>query len=325
MNKRLITSSTRLLLCGAIALPLALGTANSTAAQSCKSGSCGGPNNVEQVVKAANSAKSTVRSASLGSAYSAIKSVATQAEKLDVEGTNTVKRNIAALAKILEDRAEEQYDAAVENYFEGDHQSALNDWQEIAELKGFAVAKQSERELSKEDDRKAWREARDLAKTLISSGEFGQARLAVNDMNRLARRTDYTKQTKVENDGFAQSMMPAIEKGASLVAAQQYEQAYTMLIEVSRISHARKSASEARRELGKHASVEGMRLAKGEYEGKEALTKVQNWIGEIAHPSPAERTQYKQQLDMIANKYKGTFAAEQAKQLLMKDSQAANF
>jgi len=305
----------RLLITGLIALPMAFASGTATA-QSCKSGSCGGPNAVEQAVKDINSAKSTVSSGSIESAYKAIESVAEKAEKLDVENTTKVRSGIGELVKTLQDRTDEQFDAAVTSYFEGYEEKALAEFKQLAALKGLPAAKKSQSELDKEDDRSAWREAKEQATKLVNSGEYGQARESLNEMARLARRTGYAKQNTLAMSELSDTMLPEIETGEKLIAQEQFDSAYTMLIEISRLTHARKSALAARKAIGQHVSVPGMRQAKGEYDANEALNKAQQWYGEIANPSPNEKQQFTKQLESITDRYKGTRAADEAKQLL---------
>ena len=315
MNTTRPTFAKRLLITGLLALPMAFAS-GAAVAQSCKNGSCGGPNAVEKAVQSIKAAKGTVTSGSIESAYQAIESVAKNAEKLNVDGTTKVRQGIGELVKTLQDRTDDQYDAAVTSYFEGYEEKAIAEFEQLAALKGLPAAKKSQGELDKEDDRSAWREAKELASKLIGSGEYGQAREPLNEMARLARRTGYTKQNTSAMASFGDTMLPEIEAGEKLVAQEQYESAYEMLIEISRLTHARKSALAARKALGQHASLPGMRQAKGEYDANEALVKAQQWYSDIANPSPKEKQLFVSQLESITDRYKGTRAADEAQQLL---------
>ena len=312
----------RLLIAGLLAVPMTL-TAGDVLAQSCKSGSCGGPSNVEVVMKDVKSAAPTVASGDLQTAYDRVESVSDKAEKLNVDGTTKVRNGLRELAGKLEDRASAALKDAIDRYFEGYTDESLAKFEELAGFKGLPTAKKAQRELDKEDDRVAWREASELAAKHIASEEYLLAREPLNDMQRLARRTDYTKHNTAAMQGFSEDLLAAVESAEDMIAQEQYETAYATLVEVSRLTHARQSASAARKVLGKHANLEGMRMAKGEYEATQELAKAKSWYAEIASPSNKEQQLFKQKLEAIANSYKGTAAAEQAQQLLLNDAQAA--
>lgn len=118
---------------------------------------------------------------------------------------------------------------------------------------------------------------------------------------------------------FAMQMLPSVEAGEKLIVQEQYSAAYAKLIEIARLSHARESASAARKALGKNASLEGMRQAKGEYEAGDALAQAKSWFTATTNPSAKEQQLYEQKLESIANSYRGTAAAEKAQQLLVSD------
>ena len=142
MNTTRPTFAKRLLITGLLALPFVF--ASSTAvAQSCKNGSCGGPSAVEKAVQSIKAAQGTVTSGSIESAYQAIESVAKNAEKLNVDGTTKVRQGIGKLVKTLQDRTDEQYDAAVTSYFEGYEEKAIAEFEQLAALKGLPAAKKS--------------------------------------------------------------------------------------------------------------------------------------------------------------------------------------
>lgn len=312
----------KLLIAGLLAVPMSLTTGNALG-QSCKTGSCGGPNNLEKAIAKVESAGPTVSNADLQTAYDKLETVAKEAKDLNAGNNSKVRNGLKELARKLEKRASEDFKDAADRYFEGYQDESLATFEELAKLKGMSTAKKAQRELDKEDDRVAWREASKLATQLIGNGEYLEAREPLNDMQRLARRTDYTKQTTAAVKGFAEQMTPDVEGAEKLIAQGQYEDAYTTLIEISRLTHARESASAARRVLGKHANVEGMRQAKGEYEATDALTAAKSWYAEIANPSTSEQQKYEQKLEAIASSFKGTAAAQQAEQLLISDDAQA--
>ena len=312
----------RLLIAGLLAVPMTLTTGDGLA-QSCKSGGCGGPSNVEVVMKDVKSAAPTVASGDLQSAYDRVEAIADKAEKLKVDGTSKVRNGMRELAGKLDDRAGEELEAAIASYFEGYTEDALAKFEELAGFKGIPTAKKAQRELDKEEDRAAWREASELATKHISDGEYLLARGPLNDMQRLARRTDYTKHNTAAMQGFSEDLLAVVESAEGMIAAEQYETSYATLIEISRLIHARQSASAARKVLGKHANLEGMRMAKGEYKATQELAQAKSWFAEIASPSNKEQQLFKQKLEAITKTYSGTTAAEQAQQLLLNDAQAA--
>ncbi|MGB0769002.1 MAG: hypothetical protein ACPGYV_14995, partial [Phycisphaeraceae bacterium] len=261
MNKTLHTTK-QLLIAGLLALPMTLAT-GTAAAGSCPGGSCG-VNLVEQAMNTINAAASTVASADLETAYDRIEDVHEQVHETNVGNLSQVRDGIAGLVATLRERAEKEFDEAMKSYWEGYHEQALTKLEEIASLKGLSTAKKASRELDKEEDRVAWRAANESASELIGKGAYLEAREPFSDMKRLANRTDYTEQTKSAMDDFAESMLPDVEAAEKLIVQEQFEDAYATLIEISRLTHARKSSVEARRALGKNAMLPGMRQAKGE-------------------------------------------------------------
>lgn len=313
----------RLLIAGLLAVPMMF-SAGDVLAKSCKSGKCGGgPSNLEIVMKKIESTGATVSSGDLESAYEEIESVADQAEDLNVDSNSKVRGGLKELAGKLEKRASSELKDAIDRYFEGYHDEAIAKFTELSELNGLPSAKKAQQELDKEDDRVAWREANKLATDHIAGKTFGQAREPLNEMQRLARRTNYDKQTATAMKDFAKQMLSSVEAGEELIAQEQFDSAYATLIEISRLTHARESASAARKALGKNASLEGMRQAKAEYEAGDALAQAKSWFAEIANPSNKEQRLFLQKLEGIANNYKGTAAAEKAQQLLVSDDAQA--
>lgn len=75
--------------------------------------------------------------------------------------------------------------------------------------------------------------------------------------------------------------------------------------------------------LGENARVEGMRLAKVEYEATEALAKAKTWYAELGTPSTREQQAFEQKLEAIAKNFRGTAAAQQAEQILLADNAQA--
>ena len=278
---------------------------------------------MEVVLKDVKSAAPTVESGDLQTAYDKVESVSDKAEKMNVDGNSKVRDGLRDLAGKLEERASAELDAAIASYFEGYTDDALAKFEELADLKGLPTAKKAQKELDKEEDRSAWREASELAAKHIATGEYLLAREPFNNMQRLARRTDYSKQTSAQLQGFSEDLLAVVESAEKMIAQEQYETAYATLIEISRLTHARQSASAARKVLGQNANVEGMRQAKGEYEATQELANAKIWFAEIASPSNKEQQLFKQKLEAITNSYRGTAAAEQAQQLPLKDAQAA--
>lgn len=313
----------RLLIAGLLAVPMTF-AAGSATAKTCPSGGCSGPNNLEKAIAAVVSADSTVTNADLQTAYDKIEQVAQQADELNAGSNSKVRGGLKALASKLEQRAAVDLKDAIDRYFEGYHDESLAKFEELAELTGLPSGKKAQKELDKESDRVAWRLASEQAAKFIDSKQYFDAHAPLNDMERLARRTDYTTQSDALIKSFSLKLMAEVQAGEKLIEQEQYLNAYTLLIEVSRLSHARESAFAARKILAKHASVEGMRQAKGEYEAAGALTQAKVWYSEIANPSPREQQQYEQKLQSIASSYKGTAAAQAAEQLLMSvNAQAA--
>lgn len=321
MNTSRSSLTQRLLITGLLAVPLTL--AGTAAAQSCKNGSCGGPNNLEKAIAKVESAESTVTNADLQTAYDKIETVAEEVDELSAANNSKVRNGLRELAGKLEKRASAELQDAVDRYFEGYYEESLAKFTELAELKGLPSAKKAQKELGKEDDRVAWRLASEKAAGFIDGGQYADARMPLNDMQRLARRTDYTDQTASALKGFVDQMMPQVEAAEKMIAQEQYEDAYAALIEISRLTHARESALAARRVLGKNASLEGMRLAKAEYEATDALSKAKSWYAGITKPSAKEQQLFQQKLEAIASSFKGTAAAEQAQQMLIGDNAQA--
>ncbi|MBX2851072.1 MAG: hypothetical protein KTR15_04920 [Phycisphaeraceae bacterium] len=312
----------RLLIAGLLAVPMTI-TAGDVLAKSCKSGSCGGPNNLEKAIVKVEGAESVVTNADLQTAYDKIETVAQEVDDLNAGSSSKVRGGLKELAGKLEKRVAAELKDARDRYFEGYIEESLAKFEELAELKGLPSAKKAKQELDKENDRVAWRLANKQAAKHIDSKQFGEARLPLNDMQRLSRRTDYTDQAKAAIKKFSDQMMPQVEAAEKMVAQEQYEDAYASLIEISRLTHARESALAARKLLGKHASLEGMRQAKGEYDAAGALTEAKSWFEAIENPSTREQQQFQQKLEAIASSYKGTCAAEQAQQLLITDNAQA--
>jgi hypothetical protein len=312
----------RLLIAGLLAVPMSFAAGTATA-QSCKNGSCGGPNNLEKAIAKVEAAESTVSNADLDVAYDRIEQVAEEADDLSAANNSKVRAGLKKLAQTLESRANAEYEDARLRYFEGYYDESLAKFAELAELTGLPSAKKAQRELDKEDDRSAWRAASERATELVDNKSYHEAREALNDMQRLARRSDYTKQTAAAMKGFAEQLMPQVESAEKLIAQGQYDQAYATLLEISRLTHVRESAVAARSVLGKNASLDGMRQARGEYEAGQALAQAKTWYSEIGVPSNQEQELFEQKLQSIANNYKGTAAADQAQQMLVSDDAQA--
>lgn len=312
----------RLLIAGLLAVPMTF-TAGDVLAKSCKSGGCGGPNNLEKAIAKVESAQSTVTNADLQTAYDKIEQVAEEADELSAGSNSKVRGGLKELASTLEKRAAAELGEAQDRYFDGYIEESLAKFEELSKLKGLPSARKAKQELEKENDRAAWRVASEQATEQIDGKQYGEARMPLNDMQRLARRTGYTDQTAAAIKKFGTQMLPEVAAGEKLIEQEQYVDAYTLLIEISRLSHARESAVAARKVLAKHASLEGMRQAKGEYEATDALTDAKQWFAETTNPSPREQQQFEQKLQSIANSYKGTTAAEQAEQMLLSDDAQA--
>lgn len=312
----------RLLIAGLLAVPMTL-TAGDVLAKSCSSGKCSGPNNLEQAIAKVEAAESTVTNADLQTAYDKIEQVASEADKLSAGSNSKVRGGLKELAGKLEQRAAGELEDAVDRYFEGYIEESLAKFEELSKLTGLPSARKAKQELDKEDDRIAWRLASEQAAKQIDTKQFGEARMPLNDMQRLARRTDYTDQTESAINKFTDQLLPEIEAAEKMIAQEQYLDAYATLLEISRLSHARESAIAARKVLAKNARLDGMQLAKAEYEATDALTDAKTWYAEIANPSTREQEKYQQKLQSIANSYKGTSAAAQAEQLLLSDNAQA--
>ena len=312
----------RLLIAGLLAVPMTF-TAGNVLAKTCSSGGCGGPGELEQAIAKIEAAAPTVSNADLQSAYDTIEQVAAEADKLNVGSSSKVRGGLKELAGKLEQRAADELKTAIDLYFDGYREESLAKFEELTQLTGLPTAKKAQQELDKEDDRVAWRLASEQAAKQIDGKQFGEARMPLNDMQRLARRTGYTAQTDAAIKKFTAQMLPEVEAAEKLIEQEQYLDAYTTLIEISRLTHARESTVAARKVMTKHARIDGMRLAKAEYEATDALAQTKTWYAQIAHPSPREQQQYQQKLESIANSYKGTNAALQAEQLLVSDNAQA--
>jgi len=298
-------------------------TAGNALAQSCSTGGCGGPSELEQAIAKVEAAESTVSNADLQTAYDKIEQVAEQVDELNVGSSSKVRGGLKKLAGKLEERTATELEDAIELYFNGYHDEALAKFEELSELTGLPSAKKAQKELDKEEDRVAWRLASEQATKFIDGKQYADARMPLNDMQRLARRTGYTDQTDAQIEKFTEQLLPVVEAGEEMIEREQYVDAYAMLIEVSRLTHARESAIAARRVLGKNARIDGMRLAKAEYEATGALANAKDWYAEIVNPSDREQEQYQQRLQAIAKSFKGTSAAEQAEQMLLSDNAQA--
>ncbi|MEM9345337.1 MAG: hypothetical protein AAGB26_01845 [Planctomycetota bacterium] len=312
----------RLLIAGLLAVPMSL-TAGTAIAQ-CKNGKCdGGPNNLEVALGKVESAASTMSNADLQTAYDRIETLAEEVDDLNAASNSKVRNGLRELASELEKRASSEFKDALDRYFEGYYEESLAKFEELADLKGLPSAKKAQQELNKEDDRVAWRLASEQAAKFISNEQYVDARMPLNDMQRLARRTNYSSQTAASMKSFAGRLTPTVEAAEKLIAQEQYEEAYTTLIEISRLSHARESAVAARKMLAENARIEGMKLAKVEYEATQALAKAKTWYAEINNPSNNEQQLYQQKLEAIAKSFSGTAAAQQAEKMLLADNAQA--
>lgn len=312
----------RLLIAGLLAVPMSL-TAGDVLAKSCHNGGCGGPSNLEKAIAKIESSASTVASGNLDTAYDSVMDAAQNAEQLNIDSNRKVRAGLRELAQKLEQRTNAELKSAIDRYFEGYHAESLATFEEIAKLTGLPSARLAEREVDKEADRHAWRTANETAAKLIDSKAYGQAREHVSEIQRLARRTNYDKQTSAAMTSFAKQMIPDVEAGEKLIGQSQYLDAYTKLIEIARITSARESSSAARRVLGQNASLDGMRQAKGEYEAADALSEAKTWYSSLTNPTNQEQRQYQQTLESIANNYKGTIAGDEAQRLLVSDDAQA--
>lgn len=293
------------------------------ASAQCSGGACGNP--VDKAVDAIKAIEPTVASGTLQSAYEAIQAAHENATELNVENQTRVSSRIRNLVNQLEQRASSDFKLALSNYENGRYDSAVREYQRLAQLTGLPTANRAAKELKAEPDRKVYREVKEVAIGQVKSADHVAARETLSDLHSLSRSTGFSKDFREVTDELSETLMERVELAEMDIERERFETAYATLIEISRISEARKSAVAARRVIAKHALLEGMRLAKAEYNAQEQLTKVQTWIGEIAHPSPKERELYEAELTKIANAYGGTRAGDEAKELLIKtkDQQAS--
>lgn len=313
----------KFLIAGLVAVPMAFGTTTAVAG-SCPGGGCGGPNAVEQVESKADNIESTVESGTLEEAYTALMNLVAFAEEKNASSSSKVRARIMKLAKTLNDRAEAALNEYKTTYFAGDPEAGLEGFQRLTALEKLPVAEDAQDEIDLEDDRSAWREARELASEKIESALYLGAHDPFTDMNRLAKRTGYRDQNSEQMKQFAEQMLPQVEFAQQSIASEQFDAGYATLIEIARLTDARKSSQMARKALIEHGDKDGMKQAKLEYEGQTELNDITQWIGEIAHPSVGEKTKYLRQLSSIIQAYPGTRAATQAQQLLAtEDNQQA--
>lgn len=263
------------------------------------------------------SAQGFVRSADLPAAYQRVQEVVADAEEKRLSRNRDIRGPLAELVGTLEGRAMEELTAAQEQYFAGDHETALARFVELTKLNGLRAAREASGELRKEDDRVEWRSLRDTATTQMDSADFVAAQTTLRDLTRLARRTDYDAATDTLIADFAATAQTHVDQAKQAIDADRFDDAYGPLFEISRLSVLRAQAVEARQLLGEHANDPGMRQAKMEYEANDALAEIREDLAQAdgRRNADALRAQAQRKLTQLASQYEGTRAAEQARQL----------
>lgn len=262
-------------------------------------------------------AEGHVRSAELPSAIDRIKELATEADEKRLGGNREIREALAGLVSIVEQRAMEQLATAQQEYFAGYHAESLATFEEIASLDGLRAAREAARELRKEDDRAEWRTLSDSATNLMDRAEFVDARPALAGLTRLARRTGYDTATDALVAQFSTAALAHVEQAVQAIEREDYESAYGVLLEVSRLSMLREPSIEARQLLRQHANTPAMRQAEREYESADALAQIRLDLSEADGRRNAEavRQQAHSKLEQLVSRYEGTRAAAEAQRL----------
>lgn len=326
LMKRTLSTVARTSLGAFVGAALLLGTPSVYG--QCSGGGCGGNGDwrLEAAKKAIDKAESPVENGSLPAAYEAIQELDEKLKDLDVATLREIRTGLQDHVKTLQQRSDAAYKAAVKQYFEGDHESALEEFKALTQLKGLPAAKKSANEIRKEGDRAAWRQSRTDAIQQLKTADHIGARESLMNLKRLASRTGYRDQLKELTPELEKMLRPRVDSAAVAIERERYDQAYATLIEISRLNEIRGASLAARKLLQQHATNPDMSQAKAEYTAQEELNKIQAWIEEITHPSPKEWEVYQTTLDKIATSFKGTRAGEEAKRLFQeRKSQQASY
>lgn len=273
-------------------------------------------------------AESTVRSADLPTAYDRVQQVITEAEEANLSRSRDIRGPLAELVGTLERRAMDALDEARGQYFDGEHEQAHSRFEELAALQGLRAAREAVGELRKEDDRAEWRSLRDTVTSQMTANDYLAAQTSLRDLARLGRRTGYDAATDSLLESLGTGVQSHIDRAEQAIADEDYDAAYGVLLEVSRLSPLREQANQARQLLREHGSTPGMRQAQREYESADLLEELRQDLAEAdgRRNAPALRQQAQRKLEQLASQYEGTRAAEQAQQLAdeLADQLAAN-
>lgn len=259
----------------------------------------------------------TVRSADLGTAYNRVQEVIADAREKNLSRSRDIRGPLAELVGLLEQRAMYALDTAKQDYFAGNHEAALDEFRALAALDGLRAAREATGELRKEDDRAEWRTLSEIATAQMQAAAFGDLRTTLRDLTRLARRTDYDDQTDAMVASFGDTVQSHVDRAVQAVANEDYDAAYGVLLEVSRLSELREQAHAARQLLREHANTPGMKQAEREYESADALSQIRADLSEAEGQRNADavRQQAQRKLEQLVAQYEGTRAAEQAQRL----------
>jgi len=253
----------------------------------------------------------------LEAAYQSVQEVVAETEEKRLARSRDVRSLLVDLVATLEAKAMTDLNQAREDYFRGDHAQALSRFEEITAFNGLRAAREAAGELRKEADRSEWRTLHEAASAQLTDADFVSAQPTLRDLTQLARRTGYGDDTDAIIERFGAVAQDHIDRAGLAIEADDYDAAYGVLIEISRLAALREQAILARQLLRESASHPGMRQAQREYEAAEMLAEARQSLVEAEgrRDVAAARHQVRRQLERIETQYDGTKAAEQACQI----------
>jgi len=253
----------------------------------------------------------------LEAAYAELVEVAELAQTNRVASNKDVREAIAALKDTLEDRAEQAFDDAKANYFEGDHEASLATYEELTALEELRVSRSAEREIRAEEGRAAYRESAQALRALLDAGDLAQGYAMLRGVQQQGSRAGYRNDVESLLTGFSEIATQRVEQASQQFESGEYVAAYAGMADVASMSLLREPATAARQAMRDTQGNEGMQLAKREYDASRILDEARAKVAEVR----GERTQAAQfravvrSLDQIAEHYADTQAAGPAADL----------
>jgi len=240
-----------------------------------------------------------------------------ETEEKRLARSRDVRGLLADLVTALEVKAMADLNQAREDYFRGNHAQAITRFEELTAFNGLHAAREAAGELRVESDRSRWRTLHETVSSQLADADFVAAQPTLRELAQLARRTGYGEDTDAMLEAFGAVAQDHVDRAGLAIEADDYDSAYGVLLEISRMTSLREQAIRARQLLRETGSHPGMQRAQREYESADLLAKAREELVEAEgrRDVAAAVRQVRRKLEQLATQYEGTRAAAEAKSL----------